>query len=375
MASVWPARGGCAWRRHYGSVIAMSTVAFDVAAVRRRFSALDRSLAFFDGPGGTQVPDSVIDAIAGYLRESNANVGGPYETSRQTEALIDTARETAARWLGCTPEETVFGANMTTLNFALTRALGRELREGDEVVVTRLDHDANVAPWLELQRDLGIVVRFAEIEEDCSLDYDDLARQLSARTRVVAFPWAANSVGTHVDAARVVELAHEAGALAWIDAVHYAPHGPIDVSAVGADVLDLLAVQVLRAAPRARVRALGAARALAAVQGAPGAGAPARPPLRDRDDAARAARRLRRRGRVLRVARLRRDRRVGAGARRALPRRPPRRRAAVRPADDGGPRPDVRVQRRGPLARRRSRRSSAAATSRSGGATTTRSRR
>jgi selenocysteine lyase/cysteine desulfurase len=191
----------------------MSTVAFDVAAVRRRFSALDRSLAFFDGPGGTQVPDSVIDAIAGYLRETNANVGGPYETSRQTEALIDTSRETAARWLGCTAEETVFGANMTTLNFALTRALGRDLREGDEVVVTRLDHDANVAPWLELQRDLGIVVRFAEIEEDCSLDYDDVSRQLSARTRVVAFPWAANSVGTLVDAARVVELAHEAGAI------------------------------------------------------------------------------------------------------------------------------------------------------------------
>jgi cysteine desulfurase family protein (TIGR01976 family) len=215
----------------------MSTVAFDVAAVRSRFTALDRNLAFFDGPGGTQVPDSVIEAIAGYLRTTNANVGGPYETSRQTEALIDTSRETAARWLGCTPEETVFGANMTTLNFALTRALARELREGDEVVVTRLDHDANVAPWLELQRDLGIVVRYAEIEEDCSLDYDDLARQLSARTRVVAFPWAANSVGTLVDAARAVELAHEAGALAWIDAVHYAPHGPIDVSAIGADVL------------------------------------------------------------------------------------------------------------------------------------------
>jgi hypothetical protein len=150
----WPpcgaARGGCAWRHRYVSVTVMSTVAFDVASVRRRFSALDRSLAFFDGPGGTQVPDSVIDAIAGYLRESNANVGGPYETSRQTEALIDASRETAARWLGCTPEETIFGANMTTLNFALTRSLGRDLREGDEVVVTRLDHDANVAPWLEL---------------------------------------------------------------------------------------------------------------------------------------------------------------------------------------------------------------------------------
>jgi cysteine desulfurase family protein (TIGR01976 family) len=209
----------------------------DIDAVRRRFSALDSPLAFFDGPGGTQVPDEVIDAIARYLRESNANVGGPYGTSRATEALITQARLTAADFLGCTPEETIFGANMTTLNFALTRSLGRDLREGDEVVVTRLDHDANVAPWLELQRDLGIVVRYAEIEEDCSLDYEDLARQLSARTRVVAFPWAANSVGTLVDAARVVELAHGAGALAWVDAVHYAPHGPIDVATAGADVL------------------------------------------------------------------------------------------------------------------------------------------
>ena len=215
----------------------MSTVAFDIAAVRSRFSALDRSLAFFDGPGGTQVPDSVIDAIASYLRETNANVGGPYETSRQTEELIDRSREAAARWLGCTPEETIFGANMTTLNFALTRTLARELREGDEIVVTRLDHDGNVAPWLELQRDIGVVVRYADVHEDCSLDLESLASQLSSRTRVVAFPWAANSVGTKVDAARVVELAHDAGALTWIDAVHYAPHGPIDVAGVDTDVL------------------------------------------------------------------------------------------------------------------------------------------
>ena len=215
----------------------MSAVAFDVSAVRRRFSALDRPLAFFDGPGGTQVPDSVIEAIAGYLRESNANVSGPYETSRRTEVLVDEARRTGGEFLGCRPEEVVFGANMTTINFALTRTIGRELSAGDEIVVTRLDHDANVAPWLQLAHDLDLVVRFADIRDDTSLDLDDLAAQLSERTRVVAYPWASNAVGTLVDVARVAELAHEAGALAWVDAVHYAPHGPIDVAAIGADVL------------------------------------------------------------------------------------------------------------------------------------------
>jgi cysteine desulfurase family protein (TIGR01976 family) len=215
----------------------MATTLLDVRAVRARFSALDRDMAFFDGPGGTQVPDSVIDAISGYLRKANANVGGPYETSRRTEAVIATARLAAGEWLGCSPDEVVFGANMTTLNFALTRAAARELRAGDEVVVTRLDHDANVAPWLELARDLGLVVRFADIRDDGTLDLGDLERQLGDRTRVVAFPWASNALGTLVDAARVCELAHAAGALAWVDAVHYAPHGPIDVEAIGADVL------------------------------------------------------------------------------------------------------------------------------------------
>jgi cysteine desulfurase family protein (TIGR01976 family) len=212
-------------------------VAFDVEAVRARFSALRSPLAFFDGPGGTQVPDEVIDAMGRYLRESNANVGGEYETSRATEALIASARLVGADWLGCSAEEVVFGANMTTLNFALTRAAAREWRAGDEVIVTRLDHDANVAPWLELARDCGLVVRFADIQDDCTLDLDDLERQLGERTRVVAYPWASNAVGTLTDVARIAELAHQVGALAWVDAVHYAPHGPIDVAAAGADVL------------------------------------------------------------------------------------------------------------------------------------------
>jgi cysteine desulfurase family protein (TIGR01976 family) len=131
----------------------------------------------------------------------------------------------------------IFGANMTTLNFALSRTAAREWQEGDEVVVTRLDHDGNVSPWLELALDLGLVVRFADIRDDTTLDLEDLAAQLTDRTRVVAFPWASNAVGTLVDVAQVVELAHDAGALAWVDAVHYGPHGPIDVGAVGADVL------------------------------------------------------------------------------------------------------------------------------------------
>jgi cysteine desulfurase family protein (TIGR01976 family) len=215
----------------------MSTATLDVHAVRSRFSALDRPLAFFDGPGGTQCPDEVIDAIAGYLRTTNANIGAPYETSRRTDDLVERSRVRAASFLGCTTEEVAFGPSMTALNFLLTRAFARTLREGDEVIVTALDHDGNVAPWLELAHDLGIVVHVAGLTDELEVDYDDLARLRSERTRVVAFPVAANSVGTAPDVGRIVELAHEVGALAWADAVHYAPHGPIDVSAWDVDVL------------------------------------------------------------------------------------------------------------------------------------------
>jgi len=215
----------------------MSATLLDIAAVRARCSALGRPLAFFDGPGGTQCPDEVIDAIAAYLRESNANVGAPYETSRRTDELVERSRERAADFLGCTSEEVAFGPSMTALNFLLTRAFARTLQRGDEALVTKLDHDANVSPWLELAHDSGIVVRFVEVHDDLSLDYESLAAQLSERTRVVAFPVAANSVGTAPDVRRIVELAHGAGALAWADAVHYAPHGPIDVAAWDVDVL------------------------------------------------------------------------------------------------------------------------------------------
>ena len=216
----------------------MSTVAFDVAAARARFAALQGPTAFFDGPGGTQTPDSVIEAVSSYLREANANLGGPFVTSLRSDQVVDAAHDAAARFLGASPSEVGFGQNMTTLNFALTRALGRELSAGDELVVTRLDHDANVSPWLELAADLELVVRFADLrEDDCTLDYADLEAQISERTKVVAFPWASNAVGSITDVRRVADLAHETGALAWVDAVHYAPHGPIDVAAVGADVL------------------------------------------------------------------------------------------------------------------------------------------
>jgi cysteine desulfurase family protein (TIGR01976 family) len=208
-----------------------------VEAVRARFATLQRPLAFFDGPGGTQVPDSVIDAIANYLREANANTDGLFPTSRATDELLRHARETAAGFLTATVDEVAFGANMTTLNFALSRAASRDWRVGDEIVCTRLDHDGNIAPWLELARDQELIVRFAEVDDECRVDLAHLQSLLSERTRVVAFPWASNAVGTVTPVAEISALAHQAGALAWVDAVHYAPHGPIDVQAAGADVL------------------------------------------------------------------------------------------------------------------------------------------
>jgi cysteine desulfurase family protein (TIGR01976 family) len=208
-----------------------------VDEIRARFTALQRPVAFFDGPGGTQVPDSVIEAIAEYLRSSNANSGAPFATSRATDALLDDAHRIAASFLGASAREVSFGANMTTLNFALSRTAARDWSEGDEIVCTRLDHDGNISPWLELARDKGLVVRFADVDDECRLDVDQLGSLLSERTRVVAFPWASNAVGTVTPVAEIAALAHQAGALAWVDAVHYAPHGPIDVRAAGADVL------------------------------------------------------------------------------------------------------------------------------------------
>ena len=209
----------------------------DLTEVRGRFSSLQSGFVFFDAPGGSQVPDEVGDAIARTLREASANMGALYETSRRVGEIVLEAEVNAARFLGCRPHEVIFGPNMTSLNFMLSRTAGRDFAPGDEILVSSLDHDGGVAPWLELAHDKDLVVKHVELHDDTTLDYDDLRRKLCERTRVVAFAWASNAVGTIVDAQRVCSLAHEAGALAWIDAVHYAAHAPIDVAEVGADVL------------------------------------------------------------------------------------------------------------------------------------------
>jgi cysteine desulfurase family protein (TIGR01976 family) len=209
----------------------------NVDAVRSRFTSLQNGFAFFDAPGGTQVPDEVGQAIANALREASGNLGAPYATGHAVEAIMIRAREDAARFLGATPEEISFGMNMTTLNFALTRTAGRELQAGDEIVTTMLDHDGGVAPWVELAEDKGLVVKIVEATDDYTVDYDSLERQVSDRTRVVAFAIASNATGSLADAERICKLARDAGAISWIDAVHYAAHEPIDVSAMGCDVL------------------------------------------------------------------------------------------------------------------------------------------
>src|ERR1700749_2005997 len=174
----------------------MASSTIDLEKVRAQFPALGSGVAFLDAPGGTQCPRSVIEAIAAYLRESNANLGGAFPASRRSDELVERAHAVAAGFLGCRSEETIFGQNMTTLNFALTRALGRTLSGGDEILVTRLDHDGNIAPWLELGPDLGLRVEIVEIHDDTTLDLDDLERKLTERTKVVAFPLASNAVGT-----------------------------------------------------------------------------------------------------------------------------------------------------------------------------------
>jgi cysteine desulfurase family protein (TIGR01976 family) len=208
-----------------------------IDSIRARFSALHNGFTFFDAPGGSQVPDEVGEAIARAMREASANVGAGYPTSRRVQQILDDAHAKGGRFLGCDAAEVIFGANMTTLNFALSRTAARDFEPGDEILVSCLDHDGGVAPWLELAHDQGLVVKHVELLPDSSYDYEDLRSKLSPRTRVVAFAWASNAVGTIVDARHVCELAHEHGALAWIDAVHYAAHRPIDVRAVGADVL------------------------------------------------------------------------------------------------------------------------------------------
>jgi cysteine desulfurase family protein (TIGR01976 family) len=215
---------------------------FDIAWVREQFPSLKlqvngRAAAFLDAPAGTQVPKQVMDAVQDYFLTANANTYGAFLTSRRTDEMILSARAAMADFLNCHSNEVVFGQNMTTITFALARAIGRELQPGDEIVVTTLDHDANVAPWRALG-EKGVVIRQVDIREaDCTLDLDDLKRKISTKTKLIAVGYASNMVGTINPVAEITKLAHAAGALMFIDAVHYAPHGLIDVKALDCDFL------------------------------------------------------------------------------------------------------------------------------------------
>jgi cysteine desulfurase family protein (TIGR01976 family) len=222
----------------------MNTHSFDPIQIRRQFPALQqevngRPAVFLDGPGGTQTPQAVIDAMVAYLQRDNSNSGGAFVTSRHTDEVVSAARQAVADLLNARrPEEIVFGQNMTSLTFAVSRAIARTWQPGDEIIVTRLDHDANISPWLAAAADRGVTVRWLDFRpEDCTLLLEDLAGLLNEKTRLVAVSHASNAVGTVVDVGRVVKMAHQAGALAYVDAVHYAPHGPIDVQALDCDFL------------------------------------------------------------------------------------------------------------------------------------------
>ena len=229
----------------------------DLKAIRGRFPALAARAAYFDGPGGSQVPQPVIDAMSGYLRDSNANLGGAFPTSRKSDEVMERGRAAAADFTGGEPEGIAFGANMTTLNFQLAHAVARTLTPGDEIVVTALDHDANVSPWLLVAEDHDLVVRTAPLRLDgvmpehdhdpaagavprgreVTLDVDALEELIGERTRVVAFTLASNAVGSIPDAGRIAAAAHCAGALAWADGVHLAPHGRLRAGELGLDVV------------------------------------------------------------------------------------------------------------------------------------------
>ena len=216
--------------------------AFDIAWVRQQFPSLKlqvngRPAAFLDGPAGTQVPKQVMDAVQNYFLTANANTYGAFASSRRNDAMVASARGAMADFFNCDSNEVVFGQNMTTITFALARAIGREMKPGDEIVVTTLDHDANVAPWRALE-EKGVMIRQVHIREsDCTLDLDDVKRKITAKTKLVAVGYASNMVGTINPVAEITKLAHAAGALMFIDAVHFAPHGLINVKALDCDFL------------------------------------------------------------------------------------------------------------------------------------------
>jgi cysteine desulfurase family protein (TIGR01976 family) len=214
----------------------------DLDWIRSQFPALSLEVAgspavFLDAPGGTQVPQTVVDAVSGALVNANANTHGAFLTSQRVDQIIAAAHQAMADFLGCDADEVVFGPNMTSLTFALSRSLGRELKPGDEIVLTYLDHDANFAPWKALE-EAGAIIRVADFRrEDCTLDLEQLLGLINRKTKIVAVGYASNSVGSINDVARIAAAARAVGAWSFIDAVHYAPHGPIDVRAVGCDFL------------------------------------------------------------------------------------------------------------------------------------------
>jgi cysteine desulfurase family protein (TIGR01976 family) len=223
---------------------ALTTKTFPLDWCRRQFPALGRQVdgqdaVYLDGPAGSQVPDRVIRAVSRSMSETNANHGGRFITSRENDAMLESAHEAVADLLGtASPNATIFGANMTTLTLAFSRALARTWRAGDEVIVTRLDHDANVSPWVLAARDAGATVRWIGIHpQDCTLDLDQLRSALSPRTRLVAVGCASNAVGTINPVGEIVRWAHDAGAQVFLDAVHYAPHALLDVERWDCDYL------------------------------------------------------------------------------------------------------------------------------------------
>lgn len=220
------------------------TKELDPYALRNQFPSLTLEVdgqpaVFFDGPGGTQTPQRVIDAIGHYLSHDNSNLSGAFVTSQNTDAVVDAARNAMADLFNARrPEEISFGQNMTSLTFAVSRAISQKWQPGDEIIVTRLDHDANITPWVLSAKDRGVTVRWLDFRPaDCTLDLDSLNTLLNERTRLIAVSYASNAVGSLVDVGRVVRMAHETGALVYVDAVHYSPHNPVDVQALDCDFL------------------------------------------------------------------------------------------------------------------------------------------
>jgi len=220
----------------------VSSKSFNVGWVREQFPSLQlqvngQQAAFLDGPAGTQVPRQVMDAVQKYFLEANANTYGAFLTSRRTNEIISEARAAMSDLFNCSPDEVVFGQNMTTITLGIARAIGRELKPGDEILLTILDHDANFSPWKALE-EKGVVIRTVDIREsDCTLDLEDLRSKLNEKTKLVAVGYASNAVGTINPVAEITKLAHAMGAMVFIDAVHYAPHGSIDVRALDCDFL------------------------------------------------------------------------------------------------------------------------------------------